>query len=191
MFQKVKYSPGNQPFSNLTPFLFFVDCADLTWSEQTRFFCWHRRRPLCLQNWFWQEAFSHHTIVDSSQPWSTLWQSRFTSLRHCQVVSTTTEVLKLCGQIVLWLFIFTSSCFLTSWRLKSLSSLVRIQSQIVCNKVLPICLNIFWAWCQLVALYACLTLSASSSGASRELPQPLLWESPSWGDVNATSNPQI
>ena len=51
--------------------------------------------------------------------------------------------------------------------------------------------TIFWAWCQLVALYACLTLSARSSGASRELPQPLLWESPSWGDVNATSNPQI
>ena len=66
---------------------------------------------------------------------------RFTSLRHYQVVSTTTEVLKLCGQIVLWLFILTSFCFLTSWRLKSLSSLVRIRSQIVCNKVLPICLN--------------------------------------------------
>ena len=68
---------------------------------------------------------------------------RFTSLRHCQVVSTTTEVLKLCGQNVLWLFILTSG-FLTSWRLKSLSSLslcLRRRSQIMCCKVLPICLN--------------------------------------------------
>ena len=186
MFQEVKFSPGNQPFSNLTPFLFFVDCADLTWSEQTRFFCWHRRRPLCLQNWCWQEAFSHHTIFDSL------------GVR--------------CGKIDLhlyvtakwfpppqkyWNFVAKLFCGFSFWLLvfwppgHHLVFASAYDLKLCVVKFCRFAWTIFWAWCQLVALCACLTLSASSSGASRELPQPLLWESPSWGDVNATSNPQI
>ena len=190
MFQEVTSSPGNQPFSNLTPFLFFVDCADLTWSEQTRFFCWHRRRPLCLQNWCWQEAFSHHTILDSSQPWSTLCKVDL----HLYVTARWFPppqkywnfVAKLFCGFSFWLLVFGPPGVIRVCHLLVFASAYDLK---LC--VVQFAWIIFWAWCHLVVLCACLTLSASSSGASRELLQPLLWESPSWGDVNATSNPQI